>query len=197
MNAEVCTDDMTAPPAPVDVEGIKASVLANFRKCLSVALLSAQNNVSVNRLKGGAFKVLSEMKVDNPEAVVEAIFAEAEGFMDDVISEAEALDGETPEAFQATVRTLTKMGVQAAANRKPVSQTALDMRASLTQGNNPITSAVGDPLRNPEQEWEQLSDPVGVIDPVTPEPLVASAARPRTQMTAAHHLFAAALPQRY
>lgn len=154
--AEAITAKSVTPSQAPDIEAIKASAVDHYRNCMSLAASAASKNLITNRLKAAAFDVLAEQGVEDPEAVIEAIFAASEEYLEDLDQAAGEYAEMDASAFTATSKLIASMGVQAATTGTSVamgkSPEAVSMTAALTAGNMPLTSQIMASAQQPADE---------------------------------------------
>jgi hypothetical protein len=143
LNAEVFTAKAVKPAAGPDVQALVTAAVEKYRKCLSMAFVATQKNLADNCLKAAAFTALDEAGVADPEAVVEAVFAAGDAFLDDLDKQAgEYMDMDESGVTTAALMLAKLQAISASGVRPQIqSQSAADMVARLVAGNMPITTA--------------------------------------------------------
>lgn len=144
LKAEVFTAKAVKASEGPDVPAIVAKALERYRAALSMAFQAQQKNIQPNRLKAHAYAVLEAAAVADPEAVVEAVFAAGDDFLEDLNTGADEYLNMDDSALAASQSMLKRMAAQPAGSVTASvgkSATARDMAMRLTAGNLPITTA--------------------------------------------------------
>jgi hypothetical protein len=154
VKAEVITAEEVTPAEMPDVTEISASAIEKYRRNLSMAVQAAQKNLIPNKMKAAAFDALTDAGVEDPESVVEAIFAAADEMFDDLDAQAAEYGDMDESGIAATQKVLATMSVQPAGAK--VSAAATAMRARLAATNMPLTASLPAAGLDNQQQQTQL-----------------------------------------
>lgn len=162
LKASVFTAKAVRASEEVDLDEVAKVAVAKYRHALSMAFTAANKNVMAgNSLKAAAFAALAD-QVDDPEAVVEQIFAEGENFLTELDAQAQEYAQLDDSALAATHNMLRKISAQRAGtvSASPAKSTAAAaMTRKLTAGNMPLTTAGADGIPDDGQAGDLTLDP--------------------------------------
>lgn len=140
IRAEVFEDEMTEPEVDsgADAEETATNAVTSFINAQNMAMQAAAKNLIQSPIKASIFEIVANAGIEDPVAVVEAIYAAMPAHFEVVNAKAQEYMQMTPDALQATANVLASMGVQSVAG------TVVPVNAhsrKLQNGNMPIVAS--------------------------------------------------------